>query len=166
MALAMLAMKRKIFWLEPAHPALVEDLQRWVAARIGTRPERSAVIRGVLDCIAEWANPKHPDYGWFVETASAQHTLRGQERQPRNYYVWPRNFIQLRQVTAQLAELGVLVDESMLVRLALERIATRFTSGDCLFISGFGKKVEQNIAPKGRASTAALGGAQLPMASD
>ncbi|MGC8200976.1 hypothetical protein, partial [Salmonella enterica] len=71
---------------------------------------------------------------------------------PRNYYVWPRNFVQLRKATTQLAELGILVDESMLVRIALEEIAARFRSGDRLFIAGFCERVVANIAPKGRAS--------------
>jgi hypothetical protein len=162
----MLAMKRKIFWLGQPHPNLVENIIERVAEHAGATPEHSAVIRAVSDCIAEWSNPNHPWHRTFVQKTSEQHTLRGLERQPRNYYVWPKNFVELRTASAQLtAELGSSIDESMLIRLALEEIATRFDGGDSSFISGFSRKVQKNIAPKGRASKT-LGGVPLPMASD
>jgi hypothetical protein len=159
-------MKRKIFWLEPVHPTLVDQIQAWVGEYTRTTPEHSALIRAVIDTIAEWSNPRGAEYLRFIEKARAQHTLRGQDRQPRNYYVWPHNFVQLRKITTQLAELGILVDESMLVRLALEEIAARFVGGDSSFAEGFSQKVASNIAPKGRARTKVLGGVKLPMASD
>lgn len=163
----MLQMKRKIFWLEPSHPAMVEALQTQVAACTGSKPEHSAIIRAIVDTIADWSSPSSPEFdGWQTKTQQA-HTLRGLNREPRNYYVWPRNFIQLRKATTQLAELGILVDESMLVRLALTEVAARFERGDRRFIAGFSQKVTENIAPKGRASvTKTLGGLPLPMASD
>lgn len=163
----MLQMKRKIFWLASEHPALVEQIQERVEACTGTKPEHSAVLRAVVDTIADWANPSHPEFDSFIQKAQSTHSLRGLDRQPRNYYVWPRNFIQLRKATTQLAELGILVDESMLVRLALEEIATRFKSGDSVFMAGFSQKVAANIAPKGRASqTKLLGAIPMKMASD
>lgn len=163
----MLQMKRKIFWLGTEHPGLLDWLQAQVARHTGTSPERSAVIRAMVDTIADWSNPSSPVFEGFIQKAQAQRTLRGLDRQPRNYYVWPRNFVQLRKTTTQLAELGILVDESMLVRLVIEEIAARFRSGDQLFMAGFSQKVVQSIAPKGRASaTKLLGGAPIKMASD
>lgn len=163
----MLQMKRKIFWLEPSHPALVGYLRAQVERCTGSRPEHSAVLRAVVDTIAEWSGPSGNEFDGFVQKAGAAHTLRGLNREPRNYYVWPRNFVQLRKATTQLAELGILVDESMLVRIALEEIAARFRGGDLLFIAGFCEKTLANIAPKGRASnTKVLGGVPLKMASD
>lgn len=163
----MLQMKRKIFWLESEHPALVESIQTKAGSCTGSKPEHSAVIRAVVDTIADWCNPSSPEFDGFVQKTQTAHTLRGLDRQPRNYYVWPRNFIQLRKATTQLAELGILVDESMLVRLAIEEIAARFESGDASFIAGFSQKVAASIAPKGRASnTKVLGGVPLKMASD
>lgn len=163
----MLQMKRKIFWLEPEHPAMVETIQTKAAALTGSKPEHSAVIRAIVDTLAEWCSPSSPEFDGFIAKAQHAHTLRGLDRQPRNYYVWPRNFLQLRKATTQLAELGILVDESMLVRLALEEIAARFESGDNLFIAGFSEKVAASIAPKGRASnTKVLGAIPLKMASD
>ncbi len=163
----MLQMKRKIFWLESEHPTLVEAIQATAGSCTGSRPEHSAVIRALIDTIADWCNPSSQEFDGFVQKATAAHTLRGLNREPRNYYVWPRNFVQLRKATTQLAELGILVDESMLVRMAVEEIAARFESGDALFIAGFSQRVAASIAPKGRASnTKVLGGVPLKMASD
>lgn len=163
----MLQMKRKIFWLGTEHPGLLDWLQTQIARYTNTLPEHSAVIRAMVDTIAEWSNPSSPAFDGFIQKAHAQHTLRGLDRQPRNYYVWPRNFVQLRKTTTQLAELGILVDESRLMRLAIEEIAARFRGGDELFIASFSQKVLESIAPKGRASVTKLqGSVPMKMASD